>query len=44
LIFAQSIEAQKNKEDIMEKKFAEAVKKAKESKDSGKPMRDFDFE
>ena len=43
-IFAQSIEAQKNKDDIMAKKFDEAVKKAKESKESGKPMRDFDFD
>ena len=43
-IFAQSIEAQKNKDDIMAKKFADAVKKAKESPLSGKPLRDFDLE
>jgi hypothetical protein len=43
-IFAQSIEAQKNKDDLMAKKFAEAVKKAKESPLSGKPLRDFDLE
>src|ERR1700683_1007879 len=43
-LFAWSIKAQKNKEDIMKKKFAEAVKKATESKESGKPMRDFDFD
>ena len=29
-IFAQSVDAQKNKDDLMAKKFAEAVKKAKE--------------
>jgi hypothetical protein len=43
-IFAQSIEAQKNKGDLMEKKFAEAVKKAKESPLTGKPLRDFDLD
>ncbi|SEG37715.1 hypothetical protein SAMN05421819_2770 [Bryocella elongata] len=43
-IFAQSIEAQKNKDDLMAKKFADAVKKAKESPLSGKPLRDFDLE
>ena len=30
-IFAQSVDAQKNKDDVMAKKFAEAVKKAKET-------------
>lgn len=43
-LFAQSIEAQKNKDDVMAKKFAEAVKKAKESPLGERPMRDFDFE
>jgi hypothetical protein len=43
-IFAQSVEAQKNKEDLMEKRFAEAVKKAKESPMTGKPLRDFDLD
>jgi hypothetical protein len=43
-IFAQSIDAQKNKDDLMAKKFAEAVKKAKETPDTGKPLRDFDLE
>src|SRR5579875_3221922 len=43
-IFAQSIEAQKNKDDLMAKKFAEAVKKAKESPLSEKPLRDFDLD
>jgi hypothetical protein len=43
-IFAQSVEAEKNREDLMAKKFAEAVKKAKESPLSGKPLREFDLE
>jgi len=43
-IFAQSVQAEKNKEDLMAKKFAEAMKKAKESPVTSKPMRDFDFE
>lgn len=43
-IFAQSVEAQKNKEDLMAKKFAEAMKKAKETPLTGKPLRDFDLD
>ena len=43
-IFAQSVQAEKNKDDVMAKKFAEAVKKAKESPLSGKPLRDFDLD
>jgi Zn-finger nucleic acid-binding protein len=43
-IFAQSVEAHKNKDDLMAKRFAEAVKKAKESPLTEKPLRDFDLE
>jgi hypothetical protein len=43
-IFAQSVDAQKNKDDLMAKRFAEAVKKAKETPDTGKPLRDFDLD
>jgi hypothetical protein len=43
-IFAQSVQAEKNKDDVMAKKFAEAVKKAKESPNTGKPLRDFDLD
>ena len=43
-IFAQSVQAEKNKDDLMAKRFAEAVKKAKESPLTGKPIRDFDLE
>ncbi len=42
-LFAQSVQAEKNKDDVMAKKFAEAVKKAKESPLGERPMRDFDF-
>jgi hypothetical protein len=43
-IFAQSVQAEKNKDDLMAKRFAEAVKKAKESPLSEKPLRDFDLD
>ncbi len=43
-IFAQSVDAQKNKDDVMAKKFAEAVKKAKESPLTERPLRDFDLD
>jgi hypothetical protein len=43
-IFRQSVEAQKHAADLLEKKFQEAVKKAKESPDTGKPIRDWDLE
>jgi len=40
----QSVEAQKHASEVLEKKFQEAVKKAKESPDTGKPIRDFDLD
>jgi hypothetical protein len=43
-LFAQSVQAEKNKDDLMAKRFAEAVKKAKESPLTGKPLRDFDLD
>ena len=43
-IFRQSVEAQKNASDLLEKKFQEAVKKAKETPDTGRPIRDFDLD
>jgi hypothetical protein len=45
-IFAQSVDAQKNKEELMAKKFAEAVKKAKQSPTPAteRPLRDFDLD
>jgi hypothetical protein len=42
-IFRQSVDAEKNKEDLFEKKFAEALRKAKDAP-AGKPLRDFDLD
>jgi pyocin large subunit-like protein len=43
-IFRQSIDAEKNKADLMEKKFAEAMRKAKDGPQEGKPLREFDLD
>jgi len=43
-LFRQSLEAQKNQEDVFNKRFAEAIKKAKETPDTGKPLREFDLD
>ena len=43
-LFRQSVEAQKNASDLLEKKFQEAVKRAKETPDTGRPLRDFDLD
>ena len=43
-LFRQSVEAEKNKADVLEKKFQEAVKKAKETPDTGRPLRDIDLD
>ena len=43
-VFAQSVEAQKNSEDVLAKKFAEAMKKAKESTITERPFREFDLD
>ena len=43
-LFAQSVEAQKNRDDILSKKFEEAFRKAKESPDTGRPLREFDLD
>ena len=42
-IFRQSFEAEKNKEDLFDKKFAEALRKAKDAPE-GKPLREFDLD
>jgi hypothetical protein len=42
-IFRQSVDAEKNKDDLLEKKFAEALRKAKDAPE-GKPLRDFDLD
>lgn len=43
-LFQQSVANEKNKADLLEKKFQEAVRKAKETPDTGKPIRDFDLD
>jgi len=42
-IFRQSVDAERNKADLLEKKFAEALRKAKDAPE-GKPLRDFDLD
>jgi hypothetical protein len=42
-IFRQSVDAERNKEDLLEKKFAEAMRKAKDAP-AGKPLREFDLD
>jgi pyocin large subunit-like protein len=42
-IFRQSLDAEKNKAELLEKKFADALRKAKDAPD-GKPLRDFDLD
>ena len=43
-VFRQSVEAHKHQSDLLEKKFQEAVRKAKETPDEGRPLRDFDLD
>ena len=43
-LFAQSVQAEKHRDDLLEKRFAEALKKAKDSPLTEKPLRDFDLE
>jgi hypothetical protein len=42
-IFRQSVDAEKNKAELLEKKFAEALRKAKDAPE-GRPLRDFDLD
>src|SRR5947209_19546484 len=42
-IFRQSVDAERTKEDLLEKKFAEALRKAKDAP-AGKPLREFDLD
>lgn len=42
-IFRQSVDAERNKADLLEKKFAEALRKAKDAPDV-KPLREFDLD
>lgn len=42
-LFRQSVDAEKNKKDLLEKKFAEAMRKAKDAPE-GKPLREIDLD
>ncbi len=42
-IFRQSVDAERNKDDLFEKKFAEALRKAKDAPE-GNPLREFDLD
>ncbi|MGC2400732.1 MAG: hypothetical protein WA510_13150 [Acidobacteriaceae bacterium] len=43
-IFRQSVEAEKNKQQLFDKRFEEAVRKAKETPTEGRPLREFDLD
>ena len=43
-LFRAAVDAEKNKADVLEKKFQEAVKKAKETPDEPQRIRDFDLD
>ena len=43
-LFRQSVEAEKHKAELLEKKFQEAFKKAKETPDTGPLVRDIDLD
>ena len=43
-LFRQSVEAHKNKDDILSRKFEEALRKAKETPDTDRPLREFDLD
>ena len=42
-VFRQSLDAEKNKNDLLDKKFAEALRKAKDAPEE-KPLRVFDLD
>ena len=43
-LFAQSVQAEKHRDDLLDKRFAEALKRAKETPLTDKPLRDFDLD
>ena len=43
-LFRQAVDAEKNKDELMAKRFAEALRKAKESPSDERPLREFDLE
>jgi hypothetical protein len=43
-LFRQSVDAEKNKDSLLSKKFEEALRRAKESPTDSRPLRDFDLD
>jgi hypothetical protein len=43
-LFRQAVDAEKNKDDLLNKKFAEALRRARENPSDEKPPRDFDLD
>ena len=43
-LFRQAVDAERNKADLLERKFQEAVRKAKETPDTGPRVRDIDLD
>ncbi|HET9087840.1 MAG TPA: hypothetical protein VFN53_09975 [Acidobacteriaceae bacterium] len=43
-LFRQSVEAERNKDDVLAKKFEEALRRARETPDTARPLRDFDLD
>lgn len=43
-LFRQSVEAEKNKDDVLARKFEEALRRAKETPGDARPLRDFDLD
>jgi len=43
-LFRQAVDAEKNKDDLLNKRFADALKRAKESPVTDRPLREFDLE
>jgi len=43
-LFRQAVDAEKHKEDVLNKRFADALRKAKDSPATERPLREFDLE
>jgi hypothetical protein len=43
-LFRQSVEAEKNKDDLLARKFEEAVRRARKTPGDARPLRDFDLD
>ena len=43
-LFRQAVDAERNKEDLLEKRFAEAIRKSKETPGADRPLREFDLD